>query len=80
MNCLVKNELKWAGPFGIAAQLCGTVFIDRLNREKALDTMKSTVEAIHRRNVSCLGSIFVALVVPHVGLIVFSVQSINVIQ
>lgn len=50
--CLVKNELKWAGPFGIAALLCGTVFIDRLNREKALDTMKKTAGTILSRNVS----------------------------
>ena len=51
--CLVKNELKYAGPFGLAAVLCGTVFINRLNREKALDTMKKTVGDILNRNVSC---------------------------
>jgi hypothetical protein len=50
--CLVKNELKYAGPFGLAALLCGTVFINRLNREKALDTMNKTVGDILERNVS----------------------------
>ncbi|XP_053380580.1 1-acyl-sn-glycerol-3-phosphate acyltransferase alpha-like isoform X1 [Mercenaria mercenaria] len=52
--CLVKNELKYAGPFGLAALLCGTVFIDRLNKEKALDTMKKTVGDIKSRNVKLL--------------------------
>jgi len=49
---LVKNDLKWAGPFGGAALLCGTVFIDRLNHEKALDTLKQTAGVIIKRNVS----------------------------
>lgn len=49
---LVKNELKWAGQFGIAAQLCGNVFVDRLNREKALDTMQKAATEIQKRNVS----------------------------
>ena len=49
---LVKNELKFAGPFGLAALLCGTVFVDRLNQEKALQTMKNTAKTIIERNVS----------------------------
>ena len=49
---LVKNELKFAGPFGIAAMLCGTVFVDRLNHEKALQTLKDTAQTIVDRNVS----------------------------
>lgn len=52
--CLVKKELMWAGPFGLAAYFCGTVFIDRLNREKAVDTMKNTAGIILKRNVKLL--------------------------
>lgn len=49
---LIKKDLKYAGPFGLAATLCGAVFIDRLNREKALATMQNTAKVILERNVS----------------------------
>ncbi|XP_052229202.1 1-acyl-sn-glycerol-3-phosphate acyltransferase alpha-like isoform X2 [Dreissena polymorpha] len=51
---LVKRELMWLGPLGIAAQLCGTVFVDRLNHEKALNTMKQTAGIILKKNVKLL--------------------------
>lgn len=52
-NCssLAKKELLYVGPFGLAAWLCGTVFIDRLNHEKALDTIKSTAALIKEQNL-----------------------------
>lgn len=43
---LIKKELMYAGPFGLAAVLCGSVFIDRINTKKALDTMKTAVKQI----------------------------------
>lgn len=49
---LMKKDLKYAGPFGLAAMLCGSVFIDRLNHEKALITMQNTSKTINERNVS----------------------------
>jgi len=49
---LIKKEMKYAGPFGLASTLCGSVFIDRLNREKALETMRKTVQKVIDRNVS----------------------------
>lgn len=49
---LIKRELMYAGPFGLAAALCGSVFIDRYNPSKAVETMKLTVEKIHSQNVS----------------------------
>lgn len=49
---LIKKDLKYAGPFGLAGILCGSVFIDRLNHEKALDTMQKTAKILHDRNVS----------------------------
>ena len=51
--CLIKKELKYAGPFGLAAILCGSVFIDRLNTKKALDTMKAAMKEIKEKKVSC---------------------------
>ena len=50
--CLIKKELKYAGPFGLAAILCGSVFIDRLNTKKALDTMKAAMKEIKEKKVS----------------------------
>ncbi|XP_078686357.1 1-acyl-sn-glycerol-3-phosphate acyltransferase alpha-like [Branchiostoma floridae x Branchiostoma belcheri] len=48
---LAKRELLWAGPFGISSWLCGTIFIDRLNPEKARDTMDQTAEILHTKNI-----------------------------
>ena len=42
----------YAGPFGLAAILSGTVFIDRINTKSALDTMKSTVKRVKDERVS----------------------------
>ncbi|KAH3778152.1 1-acyl-sn-glycerol-3-phosphate acyltransferase alpha-like isoform X1 [Dreissena polymorpha] len=51
---LIKKDLQYAGPFGLAATLCGSVFIDRLNRERALETMTNTAKKIHDRKVKLL--------------------------
>lgn len=48
---LAKKELRYAGVFGVAAWLCGTVFIDRLNHEKALKTMVDTANTIKEKNI-----------------------------
>lgn len=48
---LAKKELRYAGVFGVAAWLCGTIFIDRLNHEKALKTMVDTANTIKERNI-----------------------------
>ena len=47
-----KKSLLYTGLFGLAAWLCGFVFIDRVNREKAMETMAKTAEYIHKKNVS----------------------------
>lgn len=47
----VKKELMFAGPFGLAAWLCGTIFIDRLNREKAKESMNKTVNLIKENKI-----------------------------
>ena len=48
---IAKNQLFYAGPFGIGSWLAGVVFIDRLNHEKAKSTMNSLVKRINKENV-----------------------------
>ena len=57
--CFIKKELKYAGPFGLAAILCGTVWVDRVNTKNAVDTMKSTVKQIKDKRVGTTFSLFI---------------------
>lgn len=52
-NCtpLAKKELIYAGPFGIACWLNGVTFIDRLNHEKAKETIEELATRINKENV-----------------------------
>ena len=56
---LAKKELMYMGFWGLAAWLCGLVFVDRLNPETARSTMDRTVKHIQEANVS---ECFVSLV------------------
>ena len=49
---LAKKSLLYAGTFGLGAWLCGLVFIDRSNPQKAKQTLKDSIERIHREKVS----------------------------
>ena len=49
---LAKKELIYAGTFGVAAWLCGVVFIDRMSSDKARNTMKETAQNLVKNNVS----------------------------
>ena len=49
---LIKKELRYLGPFGLSAYLCGSIFIDRSNPEKARKTMDKAVQEIQNKNVS----------------------------
>ncbi|XP_076091160.1 1-acyl-sn-glycerol-3-phosphate acyltransferase alpha-like [Mytilus galloprovincialis] len=46
-----KKELLYLGPFGLALYLVGTVFIDRGNREKAVDAIQKTSDEIRNNKV-----------------------------
>ncbi|KAK2190707.1 hypothetical protein NP493_73g04026 [Ridgeia piscesae] len=46
-SVLAKRELLYFGPFGFAAWLSGLVFVDRLNREKARNTMDMIAKLMH---------------------------------
>ncbi|GFR59650.1 1-acyl-sn-glycerol-3-phosphate acyltransferase [Elysia marginata] len=53
-NCvsIAKRELLYlSGTFGIGAWLCGTIFIDRLNPERARKTMEKTAENIKKKKL-----------------------------
>ncbi|KAJ6644345.1 putative 1-acyl-sn-glycerol-3-phosphate acyltransferase acl-2 [Pseudolycoriella hygida] len=46
---IIKRLLLYAFPFGIGVWLCGTLFIDRNNKEGALSLLKMQLEAIQKR-------------------------------
>jgi lysophosphatidate acyltransferase len=48
-----KKEVFYLWPFGLATWLWGTIFIDRLNVEKAQNTVNSTGDII-RKNKVCM--------------------------
>ncbi|XP_059141364.1 1-acyl-sn-glycerol-3-phosphate acyltransferase alpha-like [Physella acuta] len=52
-NCvsLAKKELFYAGPFGIGAWMCGTIYIDRLNHQSARKTMEDTADLIKHKKL-----------------------------
>lgn len=45
---VAKRELLFVGPFGIAAYLSGLIFIDRLNREKSMNTLNEAMEQLKK--------------------------------
>ncbi|EEB14300.1 1-acyl-sn-glycerol-3-phosphate acyltransferase alpha, putative [Pediculus humanus corporis] len=50
-HCTVisKKEIFYLGPFGLASYLWGTIFIDRLNPDKAKDTINKTGKIVQMR-------------------------------
>ncbi|KAK3604383.1 hypothetical protein CHS0354_011868 [Potamilus streckersoni] len=48
---LMKKELIYAGPFGPAAWLCHAIFIDRLNHEKAIETLQATAKTLQEKKL-----------------------------
>ena len=40
---IAKHELKWMGTFGMAAQLGGTVFVQRSKKENASKTIDGEI-------------------------------------
>ncbi|XP_039288698.1 1-acyl-sn-glycerol-3-phosphate acyltransferase alpha isoform X2 [Nilaparvata lugens] len=59
-----KRELFYLWPFGLACWLWGTIFIDRLNVEKAITTVNNTGQTIRTKKVS---SIFPIILNCHYG-------------
>ena len=49
---VAKKELMYIWPFGLGAWLAGLIFIDRVNTEKARNTMNEAAEEIKKKNVS----------------------------
>lgn len=48
---VAKKELFYAWPFGLAAWLCGLIFIDRLNSGKSRDAINKAAEDIKKDQV-----------------------------
>ncbi|XP_059480728.1 1-acyl-sn-glycerol-3-phosphate acyltransferase alpha [Neocloeon triangulifer] len=48
---VAKKELLYAWPFGLAAWLCGLVFIDRLNADKARESMNQATKHIQENKI-----------------------------
>ena len=46
-----KREIFWLWPFGLAAWLWGTIFIDRLNPERAQSTVNRTGQRVLKEKV-----------------------------
>ncbi|XP_066587088.1 1-acyl-sn-glycerol-3-phosphate acyltransferase alpha [Prorops nasuta] len=48
---VAKKEVFYAWPFGLAAWLCGLIFIDRMNSEKARSIINSATEHIKKEKI-----------------------------
>ena len=48
---IAKKEIFYAWPFGLAAWLCGLIFIDRINSEKARTAINSATKDIRDKKV-----------------------------
>lgn len=49
---VAKKELFYAWPFGLAAWLCGLIFIDRLNSESSRQTINNSMDQLKKDKVS----------------------------
>ena len=49
---VAKKELFYAWPFGLAAWLCGLIFIDRMNTDKARTTINTATTLIKEKKVN----------------------------
>jgi lysophosphatidate acyltransferase len=49
---VAKKEIFYAWPFGLAAWLCGLIFIDRMNSEKARTIINTAVEYLKENKVT----------------------------
>jgi 1-acyl-sn-glycerol-3-phosphate acyltransferase len=53
-SALAKRSLQYIFPFGACATLCGTVFVDRGKKERALETMDNAAKTIKEKKVDNL--------------------------
>ena len=59
-TAVAKKEIFYAWPVGLAAWLCGLIFIDRMNSEKARSALNTATKEIKDKKVVVLG-IFVLI-------------------
>lgn len=53
-TAVIKKLLLYAFPFGIGVWLCGTLFIDRRNKQDAVTQLQMQLEAIQKRSSKIL--------------------------
>lgn len=53
-TAVAKNELFYAGPYGLGIWLCGTIFIPRTDRVKAQKLMEDSIQKILQEKVDIL--------------------------
>jgi lysophosphatidate acyltransferase len=58
---VAKKELFYAWPFGLAAWLCGLIFIDRLNSDKARNTINKATTLIKEKKVNFFCNLLIFL-------------------
>lgn len=51
VTVIAKRELLYVGTFGIAAWLCGLIFINKKSRKESRDVMKEAVEGLKKENI-----------------------------
>lgn len=51
---IAKKELLYSGPFGLAAYLCGLIFIPRVQTDKAKSIMNLAINKIKPERVSII--------------------------
>lgn len=54
---VAKKEIMYVFPFGFAAWLCGLIYIDRMNSDKARGALQEAAEDIKAKNVTYTHSI-----------------------
>lgn len=51
---IAKKEINYAGPFGFVAWLCGTIFIERRDPEKARVAMNEAIEVVKQKKAEAV--------------------------
>ena len=51
VTVIAKREILYSGPFGLAAWLCGLVFINKRDVTESRELMKVAMEKLKRENI-----------------------------
>ena len=51
VTVIAKREILYSGPFGLAAWLCGLVFINKRDMSESRELMRVAMEKLKRENI-----------------------------